>query len=64
MKTINIEGMACPHCQARVETVLKPFDSAVVVDFSKGTAVISDEVDNDTVKAAIEDAGYKVVSFE
>lgn len=64
MKTIYIEGMACGHCQARVENVLKPFDANVVVDFTKGTAVIADGVDNDAVKNAIEDAGYKVISFE
>ena len=35
MKTVNIQGMACPHCQARVTEALKPFDENVVVDHTK-----------------------------
>ena len=64
MKTIHIEGMACPHCQARVHSLLEPFDSNVVVDHIKGTAVISDNVDNDAVSAAITSGGYKVTGIE
>ena len=64
MKTINIEGMACPHCEARVTEILKPFDTQVVVDHKKGTAIVADDVDNDTVKDVIENAGYKVISIE
>jgi len=64
MKTIIIEGMACPHCQARVTDILKPFDENVTVDHTKGTAIIADNVDNETIKSIIEDAGYKVINIE
>ncbi|MBE6737055.1 MAG: heavy metal translocating P-type ATPase [Ruminococcaceae bacterium] len=64
MKTVNIQGMACPHCQARVTETLKPFDENVVVDHTKGTAIINDSVDNESIKNAIENAGYKFISIE
>lgn len=64
MKTIHIEGMMCPHCQARVHALLEPFDANVVVDHVKGTAVISDEVDDETVTSAITTGGYKVTRIE
>lgn len=64
MKTINIEGMACPHCQARVTELLKPFDENVIVDHTKGTAVIKDSVDLDAIKNVINNAGYKFISAE
>ncbi len=64
MKTIHIEGMMCPHCQARVQALLEPFDASVVVDHVKGTAIISDDVDNNEVTNAITSGGYKVTGIE
>lgn len=64
MKTVNIEGMACPHCQARVQTILSAFDPEVQVDHVKGTAVISDDVDNQAIIDAVTNGGYKVTSIE
>lgn len=64
MKTVYIEGMMCPHCSARVTEILKALDTNVVVDHIKGTAEISDEADNNTIKTIVEAAGYKVTSIE
>lgn len=64
MKTVHIEGMMCPHCSARVTEILKALDENVVVDHTKGTAVISDDADNNTIKSTVEAAGYKVTSIE
>lgn len=64
-KTIHIEGMMCPHCEANVKATLEAFqeiDSAVV-SHEAGTAVITlnSDLDDAKIKAAIEEKGYKVV---
>ncbi len=64
MKTVHIEGMACGHCQARVQQLLAPLDENVVVDFTKGTAIISDSADNDAIISAVTSGGYNVTSIE
>ena len=65
-KTLKIEGMMCPHCEATVKKTLEALDgvSAAVVSHSAGTAVVtlSADVANDTLKKAVEDKGYNVLS--
>lgn len=64
VKTVYIEGMMCPHCSARVTEILKELDANVVVDHTKGTAVICEDADNNAIKTTVEAAGYKVTSIE
>ncbi len=64
VKTVFIDGMMCPHCEARVKSILSEFDSNVVVDHTKGTAVLDASADNDKIKAAVEAAGYKVTEIK
>ena len=68
MKTMKIEGMMCPHCQAHVEKALEAVSgvTAVEVSHEKGTAVVtmSEMVDNAALKAAVEQAGYTVKSID
>ncbi len=64
-KTIKIEGMMCPHCEAAVKKCLEAFpqvDSAVA-SHEKGTAVVTlnSDVDMSALSKAIEEQGYKVV---
>lgn len=64
-KTIKIEGMMCPHCEATVKKCLEEFaevDTALV-SHEKGTAVITlnSDISDETLKKAIEDKGYKVI---
>lgn len=63
-KTMKIEGMMCPHCEARVKKVLESIDgvAGAVVSHKKGTAVVtlSKAVDDSLLKKAVEDAGYPV----
>ena len=65
-KTVKIEGMMCPHCEARVKKVLEglPFVASADVSHKTGEAVLtlSGEMDETTVRKSIEDNGYKVVS--
>ncbi len=64
-KIIKIEGMMCPHCEARVKTLLEEIDGveSAVTSHTDGTAtmVLSKDIANDTFKAVIEDAGYKFI---
>lgn len=64
-KTIKIEGMMCPHCEAHAK---KALESLAEIDeatpsHEKGEAVLvcNAEPNMDSIKAAIEEAGYKVV---
>jgi len=67
-KTMNIEGMMCEHCEARVKKCLEnlPEVESAVVSHEKGTAVVtmSSEVSNEVLKKTVEDQDYKVTSVE
>lgn len=64
VKTINIEGMMCPHCEATVKKILESFAEIQEAKPSheNNNAVITctAEPDMQAVKKAIEDAGYTV----
>ena len=66
-KTMVIEGMMCPHCEAAVKKALEEIEGVggAAVSHEKGTAVVtlSKDVLSDTLKKAVEDKGYKVVSI-
>ena len=65
-KTVVIEGMMCPHCEANVKKTLEAlaFIDKAEVSHEAGTAVVSLSADYDeaVVKAAIEDKGYKYIA--
>ncbi len=62
--TMKIEGMMCPHCEARVKKVLEelPEVSHAVPSHEKGTAVVTleKEISFDVLKKTVEDQGYTV----
>lgn len=64
-KTLKIEGMMCGHCQMRIEKALGAVDgvSSVEVNLGDGSAVVSLEQDvpDEVLKQAVEEAGYKIV---
>ncbi|MPM31863.1 Copper-exporting P-type ATPase [bioreactor metagenome] len=65
-KTMKIEGMSCSHCSARVEQALGaiPGVSAKVNLEAKSAAVtLTAPVDDKTLRDAVTDAGYQVVSI-
>ena len=66
-KTIKIEGMMCPHCEARVKKILEETEgvSSAVVSHTEGTAVIttSSAVSDDTITKVIVDNGYQVIEI-
>ena len=60
---IKVEGMMCPHCKARVESVCKAVPGTVdaVVDLEAKQVTVSGSASNAELKKAITDAGYEVV---
>ncbi len=64
-KVLKIDGMMCPHCEARVKKALEevPGVENAVPDFHKGEAVLtlSGEVKEENLVKAVIDAGYEVI---
>lgn len=67
-KIINIEGMSCENCVKHVKESLeniKELDNVKVSLLRNAAKVESKEdVEDEKLKKAIEDAGYKVTSVE
>ena len=66
VQTLKIEGMMCPHCEARVKKALEALEGveSAVVSHEAGTAVVTGSVDFETMKAAVEAQDYKVLGVE
>ena len=64
---MNIEGMMCVHCEARVKKALEavPGVTAAEVSHEKNSAVVTaaDSVTAEMLKKAVEDQDYKVVGI-
>ena len=67
-KTLNVEGMMCGHCEARVKKALEALDAVdeAVVSHTDGTAVVTlnAEVSDDLLKETVEAQDYKVTSVK
>ena len=67
-KTLNVEGMMCCHCEARVKKALEalPAVDEAVVSHEAGTAIVTlnAEVSDADLKKAVEDQDYKVTGIE
>ena len=64
-KRVVIEGMMCQHCRAHVDKALNAIPGAsATVDLDSKTAVVTGDVSNDAIRAAVEEAGYQVVSIQ
>ena len=62
--TLDVEGMMCVHCEARVKKALEAVEGVVSASASheSGTAVVETNgaVDAEALKAAVEAQDYKV----
>ena len=63
-QVINIQGMSCDHCVARVEEALNQLDGMkkVKVNLKKGQAVVKyDEqvLNEETLLSTVNDLGFK-----
>ena len=67
-KTLNVEGMMCGHCEARVKKALEalPEVDEAVVSHEAGTAIVTlnAEVADDMLKNAVEAQDYKVTGIQ
>ena len=67
MKTILIEGMNCAHCSKRVEEVLKSVKGVksvlISLEEKKANVLLKTEIENEILKTAVEDAGFKVIDI-
>ena len=64
--TMKIEGMMCGHCTGRVEKALNALDGVqaeVSLEDKAAYLTIDGDVSDDTLKKAVEDEGYQVVSI-
>ena len=63
-KTMQIKGMMCAHCEARVKKALEalPEVTQAVVSHETGTAIVSmtQPVEDAVLKQAVEEQGYQV----
>ena len=66
-KTMRIEGMMCPHCEARVKKCLESIEGVVSAEVSHeaGTATVtlSENASDSVLKGAVEAEGYTVLSI-
>lgn len=66
-KKIYVDGMTCGHCASHVKEALTDIGAyKVVVDLDENVVIadVDEEVGDDEIKCAIEDAGYDVVDIE
>ena len=65
IKTIKVEGMMCPHCEAAVKKALEAIDGVKEATAShekcEAVAELEKDVDLSVLEKAITDAGYKVI---
>ncbi|MCR5732745.1 MAG: heavy metal translocating P-type ATPase [Sphaerochaetaceae bacterium] len=66
-KTMKIEGMMCPHCEATVKKALEAIDGVVEAtpSHTAGTAIVklSKPVDDALLKKTVEDKDYTVLEI-
>jgi copper chaperone len=64
---ITISGMSCGHCAMAVKKELSKLDGVTVNAVTVGSAEISSEegrITEQTLRSAIEEAGYSVVTIQ
>ena len=66
--TMKIQGMMCPHCEGRVRDTLNALDcvESCQVSHERDEAIVVPKADctKEILTAAVEGAGYKVISVE
>ena len=63
-KTLQIKGMSCGHCSARVEKVLNAIDGVnakVDLDSNSAKLILTREISDEALKTAVDNIGYEVV---
>ena len=67
VKTMKVEGLMCPHCEARVKKALEALEGVESAEVShvSGTAVVTfSGLSDEQLKAAVEAQDYKVLGVD
>jgi copper chaperone len=61
----QVEGMSCQHCVTAVTNAIREHDGSaqVHVDLASGRVAVESAQSADTLKAAIDEAGYTVTAL-
>lgn len=65
-KTMMVEGMTCGHCEKAVKEALEELQgvSSVEVDLTSGRVLVEgQELEDNKLKEAVDEAGYQVTSI-
>lgn len=66
-KLVIIEGMTCGHCVKRVENALKEVAGVekvdVILDENKAIIEVGENINDEIIAGAVDDAGYTVISI-
>lgn len=67
-KTIKIEGMMCPHCEATVKKALEALEqvneATVSHKESKAVVTLNAEISDEMLKTTVEEKDFKVIGIE
>lgn len=63
---VNIDGMSCAHCVGHIEEALEGLSGVtkIEVKLDEKAAYVEGMVSDESVRVAIEEAGYNVLSIE
>ena len=63
-RTFTVEGMTCAHCELSVREEVEELAgvASAEADHATGRLTVRGEVDDDDVRAAVADAGYRLSS--
>lgn len=67
VKTLNIKGMSCGHCSARVEKALNSIngvEAKVDLETNSAKVILTEAVSDNMMKAAVDNVGYEVTNVE
>ena len=66
-KTMVIEGMMCPHCEANVKNTLESLENVQEAQVSHkdnlAVVILENDVEDSVLQSAVEGKGYKVISI-
>lgn len=67
-KIIHVEGMGCMKCVAHVKEALEGLDGVssaeVSLDDKKAVITLTNDVADEAIKSAVDEAGYDAVKIE
>jgi copper chaperone CopZ len=65
-RTYSVPGISCGHCKSAIEGELAPLEGveSALVDIDAKTVTVVGEITEADVRAAVDEAGYEVVSAD